>query len=36
MNLKEYNKRVRRTYYINLVFTIIAFLIIGFVISKII
>jgi len=35
MNLKEYNKRVRREYYINVVITIIAFLIIGYTIAKI-
>jgi len=36
MDLKEYNKRVRREYYINVVISIIVFIIIGFVISKII
>jgi len=36
MDLKEYNKRVRRAYYINVVITIIAFLIIGYTIVKII
>jgi len=36
MNLKEYNKRVRREYYINVVISIIAFIIIGLVITKII
>jgi len=35
MDLKEYNKRVRREYYINVVITIIAFLIIGYTIAKI-
>jgi hypothetical protein len=35
MDLKEYNKRVRREYYINVVISIIAFLIIGYTIAKI-
>jgi len=35
MNLKEYNKRVRQEYYINVVISIIAFLIIGYTIAKI-
>tara|TARA_R110002012_G_C11441837_1_gene590717 strand:- start:149 stop:262 length:114 start_codon:yes stop_codon:yes gene_type:complete len=35
MDLKEHNKRVRREYYINVVISIIAFLIIGYTIAKI-
>ena len=35
MNLKDYNKRVRRGYYINVVISIVAFSIIGFTIAKI-
>jgi len=35
MDLKEYNKKVRQEYYINVVISIIAFLIIGYTIAKI-